>query len=73
MSESDGGGESVDVSKGVVINGSHFYPLLRPVGMNPCAGRNDGTPCGPGCVCRGGQCYYSLQRLRKMGFAVPER
>jgi hypothetical protein len=72
MSEGESGGSSsVDVSKGIEIEGQTFYPLSRPSELNPCAGKNDGTSCGSGCVCRGGQCYYSLRRLQEMGVKVP--
>lgn len=72
MSGIDKGNESIDPSKGVVIDGETFFPLSRPSGLNPCAGKDDGTSCGAGCVCRGGQCYYSLQRLREMGVKLPD-
>jgi hypothetical protein len=73
MSESEsGGGGSVDLGKGVEIDGETFYPLSRPFELNPCAGKNDGTSCGPGCVCRGGQCYYTLRRLQEMGVKIPD-
>jgi hypothetical protein len=42
------GGPSVDISKGVEIDGQTFFPLMRPLELNPCAGKNDGTSCGAG-------------------------
>jgi hypothetical protein len=67
MTESEsGGGASVDVSKGVEMDGQTLYPLSRPLELNPCAGKNDGTPC------RGGQCYYILRRLEDMGIKLPD-
>jgi hypothetical protein len=66
------GGPSVDISKGVEIDGQTFFPLMRPLELNPCAGKNDGTSCGAGCVCRGGQCYYTLLRLKEMGIKLPD-
>jgi hypothetical protein len=74
MSESEsGGGASVDGSKGVEIEGQIHYPLSRPAELNPCAGKDDGTLCGAGCVCRGGQCYYTLLRLQEMGIKLLDR
>ena len=36
-------------------HGEIYYPMSRPAELNPCAGKNDGTSCGAGCVCKGGQ------------------
>ena len=73
MTDSEsGGGASVDVSKGVEIDGQTFFPLSHPLELNPCAGKDDGTSCGGGCVCRGGQCYYTLLRLKEMGIKLPD-
>jgi len=73
MSENPTGrGPSVDLGSGIEVDGQTFYPLTRHIDeLNPCAGKDDGTSCGPGCVCRGGQCYYTLQRLREMGIPIP--
>jgi hypothetical protein len=74
MSESEsGGGESVDASKGVEIDGQTHFPLSRPAELNPCAAKDDGTSCGAGCVCRGHQCYYTLRRLQEMGVKLLDR
>jgi hypothetical protein len=74
LSEEDSaGGASVDASKGVEISGETYYPVARPLDLNPCAGKNDGTSCGAGCVCRGGQCYYTLLRLQEMGIKLMDR
>lgn len=53
-------------------HGEIYYPMSRPAELNPCAGKNDGTSCGAGCVCKGGQCWYSLQRVQEMGIKVPK-
>ena len=71
--ETSEGGEAVDASKGVDIGGQMFYPLSRPAELNPCAGKDDGKPCGAGCICRGGQCYYTLLRLQEMGIKLLDR
>ena len=71
--EQSGPAATVDMSQGIELNGQSFYPLSRPPSViNPCAGKNDNTTCGPGCVCRGGQCYYTLLRAREMGISVPD-
>jgi hypothetical protein len=46
--------------------------LVVAMELNPCAAVADNKPCPsiPGCVCRGGQCFYTLAQLQKMGFAV---
>jgi len=73
MSESEPSGSgSVDFSKGVQIDGETYYPMSRPAELNPCAGKNDGTSCGAGCICKGGQCWYSLRRIHEMGIKVPK-
>jgi hypothetical protein len=73
MSDSgEGHRVGVDIKKGIEIDGQTFFPLLRPSELNPCAGKNDGTSCGPGCVCKGGQCYYTLLRLQELGIRVPD-
>ena len=64
---------SVDISKGIEINGEAYYPLALSMELNPCAGKNNGTSCGAGCVCRGGQCFYTLFRLQQMGIKLPDR
>jgi hypothetical protein len=40
--------------------------------LNPCARIADNEPCPniAGCVCRGGQCFYTLSQLRKMGLSI---
>lgn len=66
-------GGSVDKSRGVEIDGQTFYPLATATpALNPCAGKENGTSCGAGCVCRNGQCYYALFRLRQMGISIPD-
>ncbi len=57
---------------GVKIGDAMFYPLNVAPAINPCAGKPDKTPCGFGCECRGGQCYYSTAKLRQMGITVPD-
>ena len=61
---------SVDFDKGIEIDGETLFPLLQPT-LNPCAGKSDGTPCGNGGVCRAGQCWYSMLRLKQLGVKVP--
>jgi hypothetical protein len=73
---------TVDRRLGVKIGDTTYYPLptplpepgagLRPEGaiLNPCAGAANGTPCGPGCICRDGQRWYTVDRLRELGFTL---
>jgi hypothetical protein len=63
---------SVDRNLGINIGGEMYYPLAIASAINPCAGKADGTTCGAGCVCRSGQCYYTLFRLEQMGFTISE-
>jgi hypothetical protein len=63
---------SVDFSKGMEIDGQTFYPLSRPFGINPCAGKSDGTPCDNGGICKAGQCWFSPLRLKELGIKVPD-
>ena len=65
---------SIDKSLGVAIQGQIYYPLSRPGSqMNPCAGKPDNTSCGRGCICRAGQCHYTLLRLEEMGIQLREK
>jgi hypothetical protein len=64
---------SVDFNQGIEMNGQTFYPLSRPSEINPCAGKSDGASCGNGGVCKSGQCWYSLLRLKELGIKVPDR
>ncbi|WP_031237882.1 hypothetical protein [Mesorhizobium sp. LNJC405B00] len=67
----DEAGLSLDKKLGVKINGRAYFPLDTLVAnLNPCAGKIDGTSCGTGCVCRAGQCYYTLFQLEQKGFSV---
>lgn len=61
----------VDVERGIQINGVTYYPLTGGPKLNPCAGKKDNDSCGPGCVCRGGQCYYTTFQLQQMGVRIP--
>lgn len=64
-------GPAVDLNLGVEIDGERYYPHPSPdAALNPCAGKENGTSCGPGCVCRNGQCYYTLDQLREMGVRI---
>jgi hypothetical protein len=85
---SDGQKAKVDKRLGVKIGSKMYYPLppppqgagteiahasiVAPRDINPCAAKPDGASCGPGCVCRGGQCYYTLFQLQKLGFTLSE-
>lgn len=70
----------VDRSSGVQIGGTTYYPLpaVPPDGrvhqqgaiLNPCAGKPDDTYCGPGCICRAGQRWYTVERLLELGFTL---
>ena len=66
---------SVDRSLGVEINGEMYYPAPKPLTkeLGPCAGKKDNTSCGPGCICRSGQCYYTLSKLKEMGVTVRDK
>jgi hypothetical protein len=64
---------------GVKIDGVTYYPLPEPghePGMvaqailNPCAGAANGTSCGPGCICKDGQRWYTVGALRELGFTL---
>jgi hypothetical protein len=72
-------GAAVDRNLGVDIGGEMYYPLPpsksleAPSELNPCAGKENGTSCGSGCVCRNGQCYYTLLRLQEMGVTVRDK
>jgi len=64
---------------GVKIEGITYYPLPAPVHepglvaqaiLNPCAGQLDGTSCGPGCICKAGQRWYTVGALRELGFTL---
>ncbi|MBY5619687.1 hypothetical protein [Rhizobium leguminosarum] len=64
---------SIDKNLGVTIRGEIYYPLARPGSeINPCAGKSNNTPCGPGCICLGGQCHYTFLRLQEMGIKIIE-
>lgn len=74
MPDKDFGNEKrIDFNKSIELDGEAYFPLSQPRELNPCAGKDDGTSCGAGCVCRGGQCYYSLRRLLEMGVEIPDR
>lgn len=66
---------SVDRRLGVEINGEMFYPAPTPLtkALNPCAGKQNNTSCGPGCICLSGQCYYTLSKLKQMGVTVRDK
>ena len=64
---------------GVKIGSVTYYPLPEPAhepGMvaqailNPCAGADNGTSCGPGCICKDGQRWYTVGALRQLGFTL---
>jgi hypothetical protein len=67
-------GLSVQKSRGIDLNGEMFYPISNAVSeLNPCAGKENGVTCGAGCVCRNGQCYYTLFRLRQMRIRIQDK
>ncbi|RVR13205.1 hypothetical protein [Sinorhizobium meliloti] len=70
MADNDASAPRVDANQRVEINGVTYYPLVGPR-LNPCAGKRDNTPCGPGCICLGGQCYYTTFQLQQMGVEIP--
>jgi hypothetical protein len=64
---------------GVKIDGVTYYPLPAPAHepgvvaeaiLNPCAGAANGMSCGPGCICKDGQRWYSVGALRELGFSL---
>lgn len=63
--------KAFDFSKEMQIDGETYYQLSSPAEVNPCAGKADGTSCGAGCICKGGQCWYSLRRIKEMGIKLP--
>lgn len=65
-------GASVDKKLGVEFKGEMYYPAPQTLteSINPCAGKQDHTSCGPGCICLAGQCYYTLSMLKQMGVTV---
>ncbi|NKK60612.1 hypothetical protein GFM44_32790 [Rhizobium leguminosarum bv. viciae] len=63
-----GAKQTADPSVFVNFNGTEYYPLNSAgSGKNPCAGKDNGTSCGPGCICYGGQCHYTIERLQELG------
>jgi hypothetical protein len=69
----------VDRRLGVKIDGITYYPLPASAHepavaaqaiLNPCAGAVNGTPCGPGCICKDGQRWYTVDALRELGFTL---
>lgn len=68
-----GRGSFVDLGKSIQLDGEAYYLLVQPDGQNRCAGKDDGTSCGPGCVCRGGQCYYTFHKLQELGVKLPDK
>ncbi|EJL51634.1 hypothetical protein PMI09_04424 [Rhizobium sp. CF122] len=64
---------SIDKDLGINIKGITYFPLKNvPSVINPCAGKTNGTSCGPGCICQGGQCYYTLFKIQEMGIKFEE-
>ena len=78
----EGRNRTIDRRLGVKIDGVMYYPLpapppesagdLRPEAaiLNPCAGAANGTSCGPGCICKDGQRWYTVDALRELGFTL---
>jgi hypothetical protein len=60
----------VDRRRTVQHRGKTLFLLKGGSEINPCAGKEDGTSCGAGCVCRGGQMYYTVAQLAKRGHIV---
>ena len=54
-----------------VVEGKELFALQTTAGVpGPCDGQMDGTPCGAGCTCRGGQPWYDLDGITKMGIVL---
>lgn len=52
-----------------VVEGKDLFALPMTAGVpGPCDGKMDGTLCGEGCTCRGGQPWYNLDGITKLGF-----
>ena len=53
-----------------VVDGKNLFAVPRIASAavaGPCDGKADGTPCGDGCICRGGQPWYSFRGITKLG------
>jgi hypothetical protein len=58
-----------------VVGMDAMHPVVVvAIELNPCATIADNKPCPniPGCVCKGGQCFYTLSQLRKRGFNISQ-
>lgn len=54
------------------VEGKELF-AFSPVGVaGPCDGKMDGTSCGPGCTCLGGQPWYDRKGLSNLGVALDE-
>lgn len=54
-----------------VVEGKKLFAFSTAAGVpGPCDGKMDGTSCGAGCMCRGGQPWYSLNTIKKMGITL---
>ena len=54
-----------------VVDGQKLFALPRQAGFaGPCDGQSDGTSCGEGCTCLGGQPWYSHEAVAKLGFQL---
>ncbi|MBY5529700.1 hypothetical protein GFL91_13875 [Rhizobium leguminosarum bv. viciae] len=71
--EPEGKKPTVDTSVFVNFKGTEFFPLnTAGSGENPCSGKTNGTSCGHGCICYGGQCHYTLLKLQEMGITLDQ-
>ncbi len=51
--------------------GKEFFAFSTRAGMpGPCDGKADGTSCGSGCTCLGGQPWYDRNGLSNLGVAL---
>ena len=69
-SKDDSADRKADRNSKVEKRGHSYYSLVQTSELNPCAGKTNGTSCGPGCNCVNGQCFYTEFRLKKMGIVL---